>query len=323
MNSRDPFAPGSISLRLYPHNELGAGGIVRELCDQARLALSMGFDGIMTSEHHGGFAGYLPNPLQVSGFILDSTPSGWVAPCPLLLPLRPIGQLAEEIAWLGARHPGRVGLGVAAGALPLDFEAMGVPFADAVPLFKERLPRIVQMLQGRDLRELEHDPALRECAEAPVPVLSAASSRTAARRAATCGAGILTEGMSGVPQLKRICDAYEASGGARPKVIVRRIWLGAPRDALIRRQRAVYDTYAGDSGRFAEDQTVAADDGDEMVERLSAIWQSTGADAVNLRVHLPGMAAVEVRRQIEVLAEQVLPSLRARWRAGNASAEAQ
>ena len=198
VNSRHPFAPGSISLRLYPHNELDAGGIVRELCDQARLALALGFDGIMTTNTTMRFAGYLPNPLQVSGFILEGDRLGVGGSLPLVLPLRPVGQLAEEVAWLAARHPGRVGIGVAAGALPLDFEAMGVPFAEAVPLFKERLPRIVQMLQGRDLGQLEHDPALEQCTETPIPVLEAASSRTAARRAAACGAGILTEGMSAV-----------------------------------------------------------------------------------------------------------------------------
>ncbi len=63
----------------------------------------------MTSEHHGGFAGYLPNPLQMTSFILEAHPTGWAAACPLLLPLRPIAQLAEEVAWLAARHPGRVG----------------------------------------------------------------------------------------------------------------------------------------------------------------------------------------------------------------------
>ncbi len=322
-SSSDPFGPGSISLRLYPHNELDASGIVRELCDQAKLGLSLGFDGVMTAEHHGGFAGYLPNPLQVSGFILEETASGWVAPCPLLLPLRPVGQLAEEIAWLGARHPGRVGLGVAAGALPLDFEAMDVAFADAVPLFKERLPRIVQMLQSRDLRQLEQDRALRQCAQTPIAVLSAAGSTAAARRAAACGAGILTDGMSSVSQLKRICHAYDASEGTRPKVIIRRVWLGSPPEALIRRQRAVYDVYAGDNGRFAEDQTVVARDCDEMVEQLYAIWRSTGADAINLRVHLPGVAPNEARQQIEVLADQVLPALRARWMQRSASGEAQ
>jgi alkanesulfonate monooxygenase SsuD/methylene tetrahydromethanopterin reductase-like flavin-dependent oxidoreductase (luciferase family) len=320
VTSSAPFEPGSISLRLYPHNELDARGIIREICDQAKLGLSNGFDGIMTSEHHGGFAGYLPNPLQVSAFILEETASGWVAPCPLLLPLRPVGQVCEEIAWLGARHPGRVGLGVAAGALPLDFEAMGVRLVDAVPLFKERLPRIVQMLQGRELRELEGDRALRECSRSPIPVLSAASSVAASRRAAACGAGILAEGMSTIQQLKRICDTYDAGGGTQPKVIIRRVWIGEPRSELIERQQAVYDTYAGDGGHFAEDQTIVARDPNEMVDRLYATWVAAGADAINLRVHLPGVAPVEVRQQISGLAQQVLPLLRARWaRNGKAS----
>ncbi|MDE2454729.1 MAG: LLM class flavin-dependent oxidoreductase, partial [Burkholderiales bacterium] len=88
---------------------------------------------------HLGFAGYLPNPLQVATVLLEGIDSGWVAPCPLLLPLRPTALVAEEIAWLNARHPGRVGLGVAIGALPADFEAMRIPFAEAIPRFKEAL----------------------------------------------------------------------------------------------------------------------------------------------------------------------------------------
>src|SRR5215831_10954561 len=129
MPTSAPFAPGSISIRLYPHNELDAPGVVAELCAQAALALRLGFDGVMTSEHHGGAPGYLPNPLQMATFVLEENASGWAAACPLLLPLRPAALVAEEVAWLAARHPGRVGLGVAAGALPLDFEAMDVPLA--------------------------------------------------------------------------------------------------------------------------------------------------------------------------------------------------
>ena len=101
-------------MRLYPHNDLAAPEVVAELCAQARLAMDSGFAGGMTSEHHGGFPGYLPNPLQMVGFILDECPSGWAAACPLLLPLRPTAMVAEEVAWLAARHPGRVGLGAAA-----------------------------------------------------------------------------------------------------------------------------------------------------------------------------------------------------------------
>src|SRR6185295_635815 len=129
-------------LRCYPHLDLGAPGIVAELRTQAVLAAEHGFDGIMTSEHHGGFAGYLPNPIQTAGFLLDATDALWVAPAPVLLPLRPAALVAEEVAWLAARHPGRVGLGVAAGALPLDFTVMDLDVADAVPRFKADLPRV-------------------------------------------------------------------------------------------------------------------------------------------------------------------------------------
>ena len=65
-----PFGPGSVSIRLYPHNELPADAIVREVCAQARLASENGFDGVMTSEHHGGFAGYMAQPLQMVSFVL-------------------------------------------------------------------------------------------------------------------------------------------------------------------------------------------------------------------------------------------------------------
>ena len=89
MPTTEPFAKNGVSLRLYPHNELDAAGVIDEICAQAKLGLGHGFDGIMTSEHHGGFGGYFGNPLQLTTFFLEENPNGWAAPCPLLLPLRP------------------------------------------------------------------------------------------------------------------------------------------------------------------------------------------------------------------------------------------
>jgi alkanesulfonate monooxygenase SsuD/methylene tetrahydromethanopterin reductase-like flavin-dependent oxidoreductase (luciferase family) len=308
-----PFARGSISFRLYPHNELPAGEVVAELCGQAGVAFTAGFDGVMTSEHHGGFAGYLPNPLQMVAFILDDHPQGWAAACPLLLPLRPTAMVAEEVAWLGARHPGRVGLGVAAGALPLDFETMGVPVDSAPALFASELPRIVDMLRGQDLRQLGGDPALSSCARHPIPVLSAAVSTTAAQRAARCGAGILLEGMSPVDRLARVTGAYDEAGGAAPKVIIRRVWLGELPTELVDRQREIYDSYAGSTSMFGDDQTVHGPDPVGVAEQLVDVACRSGADALNLRVHLPGMSPVAVRHQILMLGTEVLPAVRALW----------
>src|SRR2546430_17550654 len=112
------FAPGSISFRAYPHAGLDAPAIVAELRAQAALAVTHGFDGVMTSEHHGGFAGYLPNPPPLPGFLPDPMPTGWAAPGPPLLPRRPPPPGAQRTAWPGARLPGAAGLGRPAGASP-------------------------------------------------------------------------------------------------------------------------------------------------------------------------------------------------------------
>ena len=305
-----PFAPGSVSIRLYPHNELGAAAIVDELCAQARIALGNGFDGVMTSEHHGGFAGYMAQPLQMASFVLEELATGWAAAAPLLLPLRSTALVAEEVAWLQARHRGRVGLGVAAGALPLDFDVAGVSQDEAVDRFKAELPRLVAMLRGEELGQLDGDPALVACRTAPVPVLSAAVSVAAAVRAAGCGAGILMEGMSTPERLIRLTHAFDEAGGTGAKVLIRRVWLGQLRSGLVEDQRAVYESYAAPVHAFGADQTVASDDPLQVAERLAAAMSEVGADALNLRVQLPGMTAEQVREQIEQIGSTVVPLLK-------------
>src|SRR5437879_5131230 len=178
-----PFAAGSVSLRIYPHNDLPATEIVDELRGQARLAAEHGFDGVMTAEHHGGFAGYLPNPMQTAGWMLESMPAGWAAPCPLLLTLRPPAMVAEEIAWLSARFPGRVGLGVAAGALKDDFDIMGVPMEGLAARFASGLETVTAMLGGRDGGPLAGDPAIARCTEHPGPGFRPTTGSAAVRPA--------------------------------------------------------------------------------------------------------------------------------------------
>src|SRR5207249_10995778 len=134
-----------------------------ELRMQASLAVQHGFDGVMTSEHHGGFHGYLPNPLQAAGWCLEAMPHGWAAPCPLLLPLRPPALVAEEIAWLAARFPGRVGIGVAAGSLQADFDIMGSTKDDLTRRFADGLVMVANMLSGRDAGRLAGDRAVHRC----------------------------------------------------------------------------------------------------------------------------------------------------------------
>ena len=306
-----PFAPGSVSVRIYPHNDLAAPDVVDELRGQARLAVESGFDGVMTAEHHGGFAGYLPNPVQTVGWMLEAMDGGWAAPCPLLLPLRPPAMVVEELAWLAARFPGRVGLGLAAGALPADFEIMGVPMEGLAARFAAGLEVVAGALAGRDPGALAGDPAVARCADHPVPVLSAAMGLTAARRAAANGVGLLFDSLSTPARIRELVDAYRDAGGDRPCVLIRRVWLGEPPRDLVDRQLDVYRSYtpAAAQARWERDELVGSDDPAGVAAALADVRVRCGCDALNLRVHVPGVSPDDARRQFARLGGEVLPLL--------------
>lgn len=294
------LAPGSVSLRLYPHGDLPAAEIVAELRAQAALAAEHGFDGVMTSEHHGGFAGYLPNPLQAAGWCLEAMADGWAAPCPLLLLLRPPALVAEEVAWLAARFPGRVGVGVAAGALPADFEIMGTTMDDLGARFTAALEALVGVLAGRAPGALADDPAVKACGAQPVPVVSAAMGVTAVRRAARLGIGILFDSLSTPERCRELSDAYRGAGGTGPCILIRRAWVGDPPGERLARQVDVYRSYAapGAQAHWEGEQLVTAPDAAAVSDGLADVARRAGADALNVRVHVPGVSPSEAREQI-------------------------
>jgi alkanesulfonate monooxygenase SsuD/methylene tetrahydromethanopterin reductase-like flavin-dependent oxidoreductase (luciferase family) len=304
-----PLAKGSVSLRLYPHLDRAASEVVDELRTQASLAADHGFDGVMTSEHHNGFYGYIPNPLQVAGWLLEAMASGWAAACPLLLPLRPATIVAEETAWLAARFPGRVGLGVAAGGLPDDFELVGASMDDLATRFTEGLERVAALLRGEDMTG---DPAFAACTGNPIPLVSAVNSNTSVKRAARVGAGIIIDSLTAPERCKEIADVYHDAGGAGAVILIRRAWLGEAPRADLDRQMDVYRSYAAASAMksWGKDEVVTVTDPDEEAGRLIETLVSTGADALNIRVTVPGVAPEAVRDQITALGDEVLPRLR-------------
>jgi alkanesulfonate monooxygenase SsuD/methylene tetrahydromethanopterin reductase-like flavin-dependent oxidoreductase (luciferase family) len=274
----------------------------------------------MTSEHHAGFAGYLPNPLQLAGFLLDAMPNGWAAPCPLLLPLRPAALVAEEIAWLAARFPGRVGIGVAAGALAVDFEVMDLTMDDLTARFTRALEQLARLIGGRDTGPLVADAAIARCREHPIPIVSAAASITAVRRAARNECGLLFDSLVTTTRCRELVDAYRAAGGAGPVILVRRCWIGEPPRADVNRQVDVYRSYAPDAApeHWGRDELIQSADAAEVAERLVGAARDANADALNLRVHVPGVEPDMARDQIERLGRDVVPGVRAGLTRGNA-----
>jgi alkanesulfonate monooxygenase SsuD/methylene tetrahydromethanopterin reductase-like flavin-dependent oxidoreductase (luciferase family) len=308
------LAKGSVSLRLYPHGVDqvgGAVGIVDEMLAQGTLSRAAGFDGVMVSEHHAGFGGYIPNPLQMAGFLLGVMDGGWAAACPLLLPLRPAALVIEETAWLAARFPGRVGLGVATGSLQADFDILDTTKDDLVARFAAGLTRVSDALSGRDAGNLTGDPAVDACAHTPVPLVSAAMSPAAVRRAAAAGAGLLFDSLSTVERCRQLTDAYRAAGGTGSSIMVRRVWVGPPPTSRQEKQVDVYRGYAAAAAQthWADNAVLSSGDPQELAGIVAETVRAAGCDALNIRLHVPGIEPAEVRDQLAALGE-VVPRVR-------------
>ena len=307
-----PFHDGSIAVLLSPH-DLPVTEIVDEMLHDARAADAGGFDGVLVSEHHAGLPGYVPNPLQFVGWALGETARVWGAPCPLLLPLRPTGIVAEEAAWLAIRFPSRVGIGVAVGAAPADFEIAGVPFEERSPRYRAALDELVHALRGEAAGALAEDAAIGHCRTQPVPLVSATTTKFGVRVAAAAGAGIMLDGLSPLSWSIELADAYRAAGGRGPVVLSRRAWLGdAPTAAAsddVQRYRA-FTPRTTHQRITADDSMITHRDAGKLAALLRAARDATQADCLSLRLNMPGLGPTAVRRQIELFGAEVLPQLR-------------
>jgi hypothetical protein len=117
--------------------------------------------------------------------------------------------------------------------------------------------------------------------------------------------------MSSQSRLAELCQAFDEAAGIMPKVLIRRVWLGPPLTDLVAQQRRFYQPHQREQrAQLAEDQTISTADPKEMADLLADLLRSTGADALNLRVHLPGIPPEAIREQIAGLAADVLPRLR-------------
>ena len=98
-----------------------------------------------------------------------------------------------------------------------------------------------------------------------------------------------------------------------PVILIRRCWIGEPPRADVERQVDVYRSYAPGAApeHWGRDEMIQSTDADEVAERLVGTARDATADALNLRVHVPGIDPDVAREQIERLGLDVLPVVRA------------
>lgn len=298
-----PFSPGDVSLGLYLHADDVDLQILRR---QARHAIEAGFAGVSLAEHHNDRSGYVPNPVLAASALLPSLPTGWVAAAPTILGLRPVRTLAEDILWVNALFPGRVGMAVGAGFDVEDFDLVGRPFAGRLRRFRDELAELAAT-------RLDHS-AFSAKAVRDVPVLVATRGPRNAAAAARDHFGILLPPLP--PTTARaLADSYREAGGTGPVAIGRWVWLGEPpRDAVAALNGAIGAT-RGDLSWRDDDSVISIDAAATdagLADRLVALATDSGATHLHLRIHLPGLRPSRVDEQIERIGRCVVPIVRAR-----------
>jgi alkanesulfonate monooxygenase SsuD/methylene tetrahydromethanopterin reductase-like flavin-dependent oxidoreductase (luciferase family) len=282
------------------------------LVRHARTAERAGFDGVTVPEHHGGFPGYMPQPLLACNWLLAATDGLWASPCPLLLTLRNPVLVAEQLAWTAAAFPARVGAAFAPGYTSDDFDMTGAgSAATRFAEFRRRLDILLDALSPDG--PVEADPAVRHWSTQPGPLLRGVNSVAAARAAARRSLGMVFPGGEAPERLAGLAADYRAAGGLGAVVWIRNLWLGAPpAEAEAALERSYRDAAAPGmrQQRGFADATVTGPP-DEVAERLVAGVATIGATAVNVRFHLPLVSAGDVDDQISRFGATVLPRLRA------------
>jgi len=307
----EPLGPGTVSLGLSAVGDSGTE-IVQRLTADATAAVRAGFDGVTLSEHHGGFPRYVPTPVLLAGVLLSRLSHGWACAAPAILPLRNAVTVAEDLAWLHAAYPGRVGAGFVPGYQEADFTALDVEFANRKHAFWFALEDVARTL-GRtaDPSPIKGDPAVAELSKQSVPLIAGVSGPIGARRAARVGVGLLITGLRPPEEAAELVQLHREAGATAPIVLIRRVHVGSDAGGF----GASMADWAGRSAApdwlKAADAALISGFSEQVADALVRAVRSSGCSALNLRLDAYAHDATRVPEQIAALGAEVLPRVRA------------
>lgn len=318
---------------------------VREHLEQVELARELGLSSVWAGQH------FLSHPFQMFQNVpllarVAAAAEGMTVGTAIVLLtlLNPI-EVAENASTLSAIAGGNFVLGVGFGYRAVENAAFGVsrvPPSERAMVFERKLDAVRRLLRGESVTAAGEGFELSEARLAlrpdpPPPIWIAANSDSAVRRAARLGDAWLVNPHTRLDELERQMHIYREERRASrqpvdtPTPVLKEVCVAATDEAALEIARPYlknkYDAYVewgqsevlprGDTlrrefaeltagGRFVLGspetcQAILAD----HVERL-------GADHFICRLQWPGMPQREVLNSMRLLAQEVLPALRAR-----------
>ncbi|MCZ4551412.1 LLM class flavin-dependent oxidoreductase [Gordonia rubripertincta] len=291
--------------------------LYRQMVDDASLAERRGFNTFWLAEHHFWYDGWCPQPLVAASAILSATTTLRVGTAMHLLPMHDPTEVSRELAAMRRLHGARIDFGVGLGYRDEEYDGVGIA------------------RRSRGQRMSNHlDALLTGEATDDVPIFVGGIADAAIRRAGSRGLSLLLPNTLSAREVRRRIDmaAEEADARGLPPgrtgMLIDTWIVGKHESQTVVTDRLArhYREYAGawysvsgspmfsrpdlldrQSARTRDAAVIGSSK--HVLERLMEL-RDVGVDTFVLQVR-SDTAAVDYRRVIDELADDVLDDLRA------------
>ena len=322
--------------------------VVDELVHQSRLCEKGGIDSIWIEEHHG-YGYYWPTPLLALAALASHTEHIILGTNILILPLYDPVHIAEQMAVLDVMTGGRIILGTSIGDSPREFAMFRVQANQRGRTFEEQLQVIRALWRGETLHfkgeYLEYEGiqlSVQPIQESGPPIWVGGWGPRQIQRAVEFGDAWFPGPVADVDSLLSRLGDYEdqlAKRGiepaSRPRPLTRDVilmnnreqaWQVAEEELL----PGYYQDYLesdhplvgkGSGASFANLRLLAQGrfiigDPSSVTEEVLTVIQKTQTDHFIFRLKLPGISPRQIRASIELLIQEVIPTLQKSEAAG-------
>ena len=285
---------------------------VKQVLAFGPLAEELGYDSIWVMDHLFN-AGYIRqrlddkpyyHPLATLSYLSATTQRVALGTSVMVLPYHNPVAMAKYVATLDQMSDGRVILGIGAGAMTEEFEALGVSMRERGALTNESLAVMRELWTNEDpefdsqrwhFADLKFAPKPRQ--QPHVPLWIGGSSPGAIKRTATMGDGWHPTGLSP--------DEFHTASQALRQMAVD---AGRSSDAITMSVRVEVEAHGRPSSDRAQNRArLPGEDVEKMIDGLRA-YESAGVEHVVLALNTGDVA--RITELMHLIASQVIPQLR-------------
>lgn len=315
---------------------------LKEDLDTARRAEALGYNSILKGSHYSSHPFQSVQQIPFLAQVAALCPKLRIVAGVVLLPLHKPLDLAEQLATLDIMSDGKFVFGVGVGYREVEFQAFGTTMKELGPRFEECLTTIRRLwaedfvtMEGTHFR-LDHA----NCTVKPVqqpgpPVWFGANADVGIRRAARMGDCWYINPHNKLATIERQMEVYkralDAAGKPLPQEfpIMREVFIAKTRAEAIRLARPSLEVKYAAYRAWGQDKVMPKDDNfdqdfdsliddrflfgspGEVTEQILELKRRFGVNYVVFGAHWPGMSLAQSLEQMQWLAEDVVPAVRA------------